>query len=250
MRGVHARFDTHAILYQDDPSDTDTVSVLRAWTSREQRAHVIESDMGNRGERIQRLVLCRNVLLAETKAILARSKRGGLNLQLDMDCTYTPLLLVGALRRTGYGVLTSNNDGAYRDMWALRSRTLRMNYDCFWDFEQMRRHGNCKHHRIHVSPIAPPFAVDAAFNGAAIYTSNALLERGAPLCRYANETRDPDTGKTHVSCEHVPFQRCLSRQGVRIGLSPSLRVHCGVWRTVRHAKRTFYLPNGSVKIIQ
>ena len=38
-----------------------------------------------------------------------------------------------------FGVITSNNAGAYRDMWALRSARLGMDYDCFWDFARMKK---------------------------------------------------------------------------------------------------------------
>lgn len=145
-----------------------------------------------------------------------------------------------------FDVVTANNPGAYRDMWALRSSALYMNYDCFWDFTQMRHEGNCKQHRIYVHREAPSLAVEAAFNGMAIYSAAALRRDTAASCRYTNESADPDSGRRHVVSEHVPFQRCLADHGVTIGLWPSLQTYCHDWSTRHDARRTFYLRNGTV----
>lgn len=237
--------------------------------ARERRVRLVLSDMGNRGERIQRLALCRNVLLAEaatrmaSTATLAPSTTsnanaigGGYVVSLDLDCRHgEPAALLRAVdgMRTAaapaagaFDVITANNNGAYRDMWALRSSALHMNYDCFWDFKRMARAGNCKKHRIFVHPGAPPFAVEAAFNGMAIFSAASLVGERIRGCRYTNETADPDSKRIHVVSEHVPYQRCLAERGVRLGLQPSLKTYCHDWSTRHDARRTFMLPNGSV----
>ena len=75
----------------------------------------------------------------------------------------------------GFGAVSANNLGPYRDMWALRSARLGMDYDCFWDFGRMRARawapvlegagGSCKTYRITVHAAAPPVPVESAFNG-------------------------------------------------------------------------------------
>ena len=50
-----------------------------------------------------------------------------------------------------FDVLTANNHGAYRDMWALRASALLMDYDCFWDFTRMKTQGNWCALRLHAT---------------------------------------------------------------------------------------------------
>lgn len=263
---VH-RLAASVLVFHDDPTDNATLAALREWASREVRVQVILSDMGNRGERIQRLTLCRNVLLGEAAHRL-QSVDDGFVAQLDLDCRHGQpealLFAVGKLRHKAmqgglsgmsvegglsgapFGVITANNVGAYRDMWALRSSALGMNYDCFWDFKQMRLHGNCKKHRLFVHPRASPFAIEAGFNGMAIQTRASLLAPRVAACRYTNESLDLDTHKPHVVSEHVPYQQCLVRHGVSVGLDPGLLTYCHDWNTRHDAKRAYYLSNGTL----
>ena len=46
------------------PGTCQIRQVLHSWAARERRVRLLLSDMADRGERIQRLTLCRNVLLA------------------------------------------------------------------------------------------------------------------------------------------------------------------------------------------
>ena len=286
---------TMVIIYHDAPSgDEATVAVLRAWAERERRVRLILSDVADRGDRISRLALCRNVLLADA---LSHLRPNGALAQFDLDCEFgseeTLLTTVGEIRHaasrtrngsklgggllgppqhlrrrfnssssgataadgrrkgggggkngTGAGhgphahrhhnhphvqhnasafdVVTTNNEGAYRDMWALRSSTLGMDYDCFWDFGRMKSRGNCKRHRMFVSPTAAPFAVEAAFNGLAIYSAAALRGvGGAAACRYANPSAaGPDPTR---DCPGV-----LKRMHVRAGRP--VRLLSSPWR--------------------
>ena len=124
---------------------------------------------------------------------------------------------------SSFGVLVSSNPGAYRDMWGLRSTRLGMAYDCFWDFEQMKSQGNCKNYRLHVHPSLSPFDIEAGFDGAAAYSAKAL--RQAAECQHRNESDG------HIVSEHVPFQDCLRRHGVRVGLAPWFLTSCAGWQT-------------------
>ena len=162
------KYAPSVLIFHDDPSDNTTLGVLMDWASREKRVRLILSDMADRGERIQRLALCRNVLLAEASARMPEehptSYPIGYVASLDLDCKHgEPSALLQALgtMRTAdttaaspssafaaeaaaqrFDVLTANNHGAYRDMWALRASALLMDYDCFWDFTRMKNQGN------------------------------------------------------------------------------------------------------------
>ena len=80
----------------------------------------------------------------------------------------------------------------------------------------MKRRGDCDATQLRINASAPPFAVDSAFNGLALYRLGALRRR-AGGCSY-------DGGRT---CEHVPFHLCLRRSGLRLGVAPYLVQGCG-----------------------
>lgn len=194
-------------IFHDDPTDNTTLAVLNEWARRERRVRLILSDMGDRGERIQRLTLCRNMLLAEAAAKFRAQQAAqlpeGYVAQLDLDCRHgRPERLLSAVARMestrraaapatergpsgGFDVLTANNVGAYRDMWALRASALGMDFDCFWDFKQMRTHGNCKKSEragnSHISiPALPCMRHPCAANDAAA-SDSAFDARPLPL---------------------------------------------------------------------
>ena len=287
-----------AVLYHDAPPDADapTVETLREWVARRPRSRLILADTsadtspGGGGSggggggvarddskseaRVARLALCRNVLVAEVLGWL-RGDNDAL-VQLDLDCTPPPpavlLGILDAMRQPGdplaaYGVVSSGNRGAYRDMWALRSATLHATYDCYRDVAMVRRLGNCKTHRVYLHPVAPPFGVEAAFNGLAIYRASALRQGAAARCRYHDRVNVPGGQIAHhgnatatvaataiadatarLSCEHVPYQRCLREAaGVSLAIAPSLLSSCGAESKRRErARATFMLANGSV----
>lgn len=87
------RLAASVLVFHDDPTDNATLAALRAWVHRDRRVRLLVSDMGDRGERIQRLTLCRNVLLAEARTRLTAD---GHLVQLDLECvrTHRPVLRV------------------------------------------------------------------------------------------------------------------------------------------------------------
>ena len=238
-----------AIVYVDDATDIVLRRTVEYWMKDRKRTTIILSRV-SLGERIQRLSLCRNVLLAEAKR---RMRASGFVLSLDMDCT--PLqhssAIFDALRTTpSYDVVTANNPGPYRDMWALRSQTLmRAEYDCFWDFQKMRQFGNCKRNRILVNPTASPLYVGSAFNGMAIYKNSILFDTSTKTCRYANESVNPDDKKHHIVSEHIPYHNCLVQRGKRISILPSLLTFCHIWKTHHNARRFEYKSNSSTSFL-
>ena len=264
LNALHDQLGKHTAIYifDDDPSDKQR-PVLLAWAAQKEFVHLIlADDFGN--DRIERLMLCRNVLVQQARDHLTDN---GVFIMLDLDCRFPKvtgsdwhswLQLLQAARCDGndgasfgmngtssrctsrFDVLASNNPGAYRDMWALRSERLGMAYDCFWDFEQMKTSGNCKSYRLHVHPRLAPFAIEAGFNGLAAYSAAAL--RRASECRHSN------TSDGHVVSEHVPFQRCLWKHAVSIGLAPWFFTSCAGWKTKESSKRLFLLPNSSLAL--
>ena len=153
------KYAPSVLIFHDDPSDNTTLGVLMDWAAREKRVRLILSDMANRGERIQRLALCRNVLLAEASARMPEehptSYPIGYVASLDLDCKHGEpsalLQALGTMRSADmtaaspssafaaeaaaqrFDVLTANNHGAYRYV-GIACVSPTMDYDCFWDF--------------------------------------------------------------------------------------------------------------------
>ena len=296
------------VLYHDAPpgADAPTVDALREWAARRPRSRLLLAETsadtsspsggggGGRGTarddakseaRLARLALCRNVLVAEALGWLGhRDNDDGALLQLDLDCTPPPpAALLGVLHAMmtappgdplhAFGVVSGGNRGAYRDMWALRSATLHQSHDCqHRDTAMVRRLDSCRAHRIHLHPAAPPFGVEAAYNGLAIYRASALRRGAAAHCRYTGHIDVPvapiahvrgrgnatttatttttaaTTATTRLACEHVPYQQCLREAaGVRLAVAPSLLSSCGeASRRREQARATFMFANGSV----
>jgi len=212
------------LVFENDSAD-DTAAKLISWIGGDaRRAATARLHFARRlgGSRTERLALCRNTLLGEAHRISARYL-----LMLDLDCKRRPpwaddprplRMALGALRRREWDVLAANSMAEldYYDLWALRSAELGADYDCWRDRVEMKRRGDCDATQLRINASAPPFAVDSAFNGLALYRLGALRRR-AGGCSY-------DGGRT---CEHVPFHLCLRRSGLRLGVAPYLVQGCG-----------------------
>ena len=246
---LHISLGSNSAVYvfDDDPLDQQR-NVLQAWAARSSFVRLILTNEPTGDDRIQRLALCRNILVQEARKHVPDD---GVFLMLDLDCRFPRVtgvewqtswlrLLHGVNSTSTFGVLASSNPGAYRDMWALRSTHLGMSYDCFWDFDQMKQRGNCKAYRLHVHPSLSPFDIEAGFDGAAAYSAAAL--RRAADCQHSNQSDG------HVVSEHVPFQQCVRGRGVRVGLAPWFFASCAGWKTKERSKRLFLLPNGTLAL--
>lgn len=122
-----------------------------------------------------------------------------------------------------WDVLTANSlshHGLYYDIWALRSKALRVEHDCSVDKLSVAALGGCGTWAIDVNTTAPMVPVDSAFNGLAAYRLDRLRTSG---CHYG--------GAFTLTCEHVGFHACLRRKNVSIAIAPSLAQGCGrgVW---------------------
>ena len=125
-----------------------------------------------------------------------------------------------------WGVLAGNSASDYYDLWALRSRTLGVDYDC-WGPDALKK-GTCEKHALRIDARGPPIEVSSAFNGVALYDVGVLRSGAAARCAYGSE---PLVGTvnpafcTHT-CEHLAFHTCLRDAGVRLAILPSLVQSC------------------------
>ena len=248
---------------QQRAGDPDgTRAALREWAARDRRVRLLLAQplLYPRWSRTQRLALCRNMLAYEA----ARLPAQGVYVAVDLDCRTPPAAEVAgvlssmlAWRATAsaaastapstaaprWDVLTANTRAPtyYYDRWALRSHTLTLDYDCWFNATQRRAHGSCPEYAITIDRDAPPFAVESAFGGLGLYRAAAVRAALAAQCQYRGT-------KNSYMCEHVPFHLCMTEHRLAIGVLPSLTVHCG--RTeVKPQRKTVHLhTNGTVSV--
>ena len=229
-----------ALVYADGPGVDDTYDKLRSMVARDSRVRAILAVDEPPG-RLGRIALCRNVLIGEA---LSRLPDEGLLVTLDLDCMVNVAslwaLLPSMMPHAGHaaaqglarGARLDNNDEAdssgpawdlltgnsnpYRDLWALRSRRLGVDYDCWQDEKTMLFRGSCLRYRITIAPRAPVVRVRSAFNGVSVLRVGAVRARNASGCRY------PDPSSTADSAPGLDGVWPSHHTGVHTGLD-------GVW---------------------
>ena len=237
-----------ALIFEDEQRAGDpdgTRAALRDWAARDSRIRLLLAQplLYPRWSRTQRLALCRNMLAHEA----ARLPEQGVYVALDLDCHTPPAAeiatILASMRALSWDVLTANTKAPafYYDRWALRSSTLTLDYDCWFNATQRRARGSCPEYAITIDPAAPTLAVDSAFNGLGLYRASAVRRALAASCRYRGT-------KNSYMCEHVPFHLCMRAAALSIGVLPSLAVSCGPTTVAPKHKRVALLANGTVRV--
>ena len=163
-------------MYADGPGVDDTYDKLRSMVARDSRVRAILAVDEPPG-RLGRIALCRNVLIGEA---LSRLPDEGLLVTLDLDCmvdvasilALLPSMMPHAGHAAAQGLaridngeadssgpawdLLTGNSNPYRDLWALRSRRLGVDYDCWQDEKTMLFRGSCLRYRITIAHRGPP----------------------------------------------------------------------------------------------
>lgn len=234
------------LIFEDSQRAGDpdgTRGALRAWAARDARVRLLLAAplLYPKWSRTQRLALCRNMIVQEAARVLPEQ---GALVAIDLDChapaadvITSALATMSTLRQ--WDVLTANTQPPtyYYDRWALRSRVLGLDYDCWFNSTQKRLRGGCPDIAISVDPAAAPIAVDSAFNGLGLYRAAAL--RVASDCRYRGT-------KNSYLCEHVPFHLCMRAHHLRLALMPSLSTSCGAPILSGRQRTVRYLADGTV----
>ena len=245
-----------AVIFEDEQRSGDpdgTRQLLQAWAASDGRVRLVLAQplLYPKWSRTQRLALCRNTLVSEAR----RLPPHGVFVSIDLDChaPHAPTVMSALSSTVGqwgsgvvgrWDVLTANTlpPAYYYDRWALRSSTLGIDYDCWFNRTQRAARGSCPDYAITIDTAAAPFAVDSAFNGLGLYRASAL--RAAADCRYRGT-------KNSYLCEHVPFHLCLRSHQLSIGVLPSLTVSCGattMGKDRAQRRRVRYMANGTVEL--
>jgi hypothetical protein len=187
------------IIVESNSSD-NTLELIQKWCSLDSRRQVIS--LGNlEGTRTERLARCRNEYMERIKDL---DHPYTLMLDLDAAVQLQPDFkrqLDSCLRRSDWDAVSSNRTSVYWDTWALRSKALGVEYDCwdminkskvcydstgFWKISPQEKYILSKDKVI---PPGPWIPVESAFGSLTLYKTDAIRHR-----RYTGDT-----------CEHVSF---------------------------------------------
>ena len=234
-----------ALLYADGATLDDSFAKLQSWSEQDPRVRsvlALEEPSG----RLGRIALCRNTILGEA---VNRLPGDGLLVTVDLDCQVSVPSIVALLPQlwspheaSQWDMLTANSE-PYRDLWALRSSRLGVDYDCWQDSKTMAFRGSCLRYRISVDSTAPIIPVRSAFNGASVLRMAAMHEHNATHCRYPAPERtalDHNDSSHRAVCEHAVLNGCLHERGVRIGIAPALQTNCPCGAFCGELQRYFY----------
>jgi len=188
--------------------------------------------------RTDRLAFCRNLFL-----IHVHSNHSDYEYMLlaDLDDTtanFDPARILTCFDTSRvpdqWDVLTAAASPAYYDIWALRSDTLGLRYDC-WDairHERLRGVPQPQAIQKHIDPwriplvsMTAPIEVESAFGGIGLYRIAATR-----ACQYSGIATECSLGAPSFHClreicEHVTFHRQMrERNGARIWIYPPLFV--------------------------
>jgi len=138
-----------------------------------------------------------------------------------------------------WDALFANTKTTYYDIWALRSKALGIEFDC-WDLIQHMRAQRgvdihsakavaVKKYQIKIIPSTPLIPVESAFGGLGLYRLNKTIG-----CSYNGMTTvcscKPHMEVTSIcrpdTCEHVSFHKdMIEKHGAKLYIIPSIQVN-------------------------
>ena len=190
-------------------SEDNTLELLNKWAAEDPRRTVVSLGWLHEPSRTRRIAQCRNKYMELAEPYFSEHSEilmVDLDDILNLDSTFKEQL-DGCFTRTDWDALGANRHDKYYDIWALRSRVLGIQYDC-WAMatcgksEYVLTHDGFRHidpkeryvysHQRNY-PAGNWIPVESAFGGLVIYKTTAIKGR-----RYIGDT-----------CEHVSFNTGL-----------------------------------------
>lgn len=223
-------FHSYQIIFGESDSVDGTLNFLRNWSRSDPNVVVhtfgkLTNSTNHYEGRINRLSDCRNFLINDAR------KQNQLDLAkfylvVDPDVNGNDILTLDNFLSNfvydwdSWAVMTAAQTSSYYDLWALRSKWVP--YDC-WRMVALHKELNMTWDTAaaqfvwrHVKRPIPRdhglIEVDSAFGGFAIYQTKYLKD-----CAYHSREDGFDL------CEHVPFNRCIKRNGGRIFINPTFQ---------------------------
>ena len=234
--------DSHFLFITNDSAD-DTQRILEEFTCdiSNTKLYVLDGLSSRFTSRTERLAFCRNLFMNHIHTQLPHHEYAILadldDILINFEASRLRTCFDPVLTPPRWDVLAAVSYPHYYDMWALRSSRIGLNHDCIdaANHEMMlnstpRLQAHAKHiHDIKpkFTPTDPPFEVESAFCGLAIYRLSAT--KG---CKYIGSSEACSLGYPpeifqHFClkevCEHVTFHKQMrERNSAHIFIFPPL----------------------------
>jgi glycosyltransferase involved in cell wall biosynthesis len=212
--------DYKCVIIESNSSD-NTLELLNKWAAEDSRRIVISLGWLHEPSRTRRIAICRNKYMEIVEPYFSQFSHiimVDLDDVLGIEDNFKEQLNTCFLKEEWDG-LGSNRREKYYDIWALRSKVLGIDYDC-WEmvskykkpiltrngFKYLNNSFNSLQTYVYRHQKAYPdtfewIPVESAFCGLAIYKTSSIKGR-----RYTGET-----------CEHVSFNK-----GLKMFINPGL----------------------------
>jgi hypothetical protein len=182
--------------------------------------------------RTVRIAHCRNAIMSHIHTHFADYD---LLILADMDNVtigVRPTMILDCLRDATsfkWDMLSANSQPTYYDVWALRSRALGINYDCWDKAHHAQNNGMSKAEAVstyvskwqrNIPASTPPIPVESAFCGLAIYKIASTRD-----CIYdgVKHTYTVDRIGWEEACEHVSFHAdMIAKHNAKLFIYPQL----------------------------
>ena len=202
------KFNNYSVIIYENDSTDKTRQILNE-NKRDNYYYILENNILE-PKRTKRLERARNIILNKAREI-NKNKYYQYLILLDMDEANDKGTFVKTIDNCfltdDWDVMTSNQNGRYYDLWALRNKEL--DYDCWNELNNGKK--ICDDYNI-IYNSNELIEVDSAFGGTAIYKLSSIPD----MCNYYGEY---ENGKE--KCEHIDFNKCIKNHGGKIYINPN-----------------------------
>lgn len=213
------KFNDYCVIIYENDSKDNTRNILNR--VKKLNYYYIFEDNIKEPRRTKRIERGRNLILDKVRELNVNNKYQYL-IVLDIDDVNSEGLFVKNIDTCfmvdDWDVLTSNQNGKYYDLWALRIKTY-YDFDCLYFMEKKDFSissiltGLIQLYKSNFYFKPQNFIeVESAFGGTAIYKLSSIPQH----CKYVGEYSD-GTEK----CEHVEFNECIKNNGGKIYINTS-----------------------------
>lgn len=208
---------TNVIIFENDSNDT-TLEILIKWQGKRNNIEIItdskKTNINLQKERTYSLSYARNLLLDKARLI---NPYYFINMDLDNvvgKLDKETFLKIFDLKEE-WSMIGSNNNGKYRDLWALRCKG-------WLEGDYHQGYKLYKKNRKIINKNEPLIKVESCFNGFAIYKMKFLKD-----CRYHGFYNDnckiKKTKYNKQKCEHVDLHLdMIKKNNAKIFIAPFL----------------------------
>jgi len=234
-----------AVVFAENDSHDSTRQQLKRFCEDNEHTHILTYEVlvERYKERTERLAFVRNAMMTFIHSHVEYSKYDYI-LIVDMDgglntFKQESLRLCFETTMPEWDALFTNNNGAYYDVWALRSKALGIQFDCWDMYRHMIANVPASPQQIkqlciwdyqkHIPMEKAPIPVHSAFGGLGLYrlkkTVGCTYNGIATECTCKNMKFATQVPCWNVTCEHVSFHAdMIKKHKAKLYIFPKLLI--------------------------